>query len=274
MRNEGRGAKRYAARRWIGLFVTSVVSTYGCAFVSGLDEFELANETPSGGGGSGGMSSVSSSSNSSSASSTSSSTGVTSSSSSGTSSSSSSSVSSSGGGSPAPIVIGEIYQAGGKQGSDYSTDYVVLVNVSNMAVNVGGWALQHYKTGKGWFALALPNASIPGGGNYLIALFNDGGGGQGAALPNPDLSAPANSDWNLSTSNGEALAITKDTTVLATCNAPAIVDLVGLNASPPCSEGGAGAPASTTNTSAHRKAGETQDTNNNAVDFEIGPTSP
>jgi hypothetical protein len=177
-------------------------------------------------------------------------------------------------GSSAKVVIAELYASGGKSGAAYDHDYAVLRNVDTAPASLSGWSFQHYKTGVGWQTLALPAVSIPAASTFLVALYNDGGTGAGAALPTPGITSPADSAWNLSTSNGESIAITTSTAVLTSCTSATIVDLVGFNTGAPCSEGGSLAPTTTATQAAQRKAGGTQDTNSNGADFVLATPAP
>jgi hypothetical protein len=172
------------------------------------------------------------------------------------------------------LVVSELYASGGKQGAAYANDYVVLRNVGASPVSLAGASFQHYKTGAGWQVLALTGTSIPAGGTYVIKLFNDGSSQGGAPIPNPAQSSPSDNAWNLSTTNGEAVAIVSSTAALATCTSPSIVDLVGFNSGAPCTEGASPAPTTTAAQAAKRKGAGTQDTNDNGADFELGAPSP
>lgn len=174
------------------------------------------------------------------------------------------------------VVISQFYASGSKSAAAYARDYAVLRNVGPTPVSLAGWSFQHYKTGQGWKLLALPSTTLPAGERFLIRLYYDGGGGgeSGTTLPAHDLAAPDTTDWNLSTSNGEALAITTTTGLLASCTTTAVVDLVGFNGSPPCREGAAGAGTTTDTNALVRRSAGTQDTDDNAADFELAAPSP
>lgn len=171
--------------------------------------------------------------------------------------------------SAAGVVISEFYASGGKANALYDRDYVVLRNVDSGAVNLDGWSFQHYKTGQGWKVLPLTQIVVAARGTFLIQLYYDQGTAEGAPIPDVDLVAPQNSDWNLSTTNGEALAIVDGVSALTSCSAGNVVDLVGYNAGAPCGEGGTFAPTTTISESSQRLAGGTQDTDDNAADFAL-----
>jgi hypothetical protein len=172
------------------------------------------------------------------------------------------------------VIISQFYASGSKSNQAFRRDYVVLMNVDTTPADLTDWSFQHYKTTVGWKALALPMVSIPAGGTFLIGLYYDGGGESGTALPTPDLAAPDNSDWNLSTGTGESVAIVNSTAVLTACTSPTIVDLVGFNGSAPCAEGAGVAPTSTDTLASKRKNMGMQDTNDNAADFQLGTANP
>src|SRR5258708_3476172 len=81
------------------------------------------------------------------------------------------------------ITISQIYGAGGNAGAVYNADYVELHNISSVAQSINGFSIQ-YQSAAGttaWTGVsALPNASIPAGGYYLIQM--SAAGATGAAL--------------------------------------------------------------------------------------------
>jgi PKD repeat protein len=170
------------------------------------------------------------------------------------------------------VVISEVYESGSKTGASYYRDYVVLKNVSSSSVDLNGWSLQHYKTTLGWRVLNLTN-SIPAGGFYLIRCYYDGSGTLASNLPAWEVSSPQTSDWNLSTSTPEAVAVVNNTATLASCTDASIVDLVGFGATPPCSEGTA-TSVTTATQSSQRAASGCQDTDDNATDFALAVCNP
>ena len=172
------------------------------------------------------------------------------------------------------VLIAEYYMHGSKTGATYNRDYVVLKNVTASAVGLNGWSIQHFKTNGTWFAEALPNATIPSGGYYLVQCYADGATVVGAALPTPDFTTAQSSLWNLSASTGEAVALVNTTSVLGACVDASIVDKVGFNAGATCYFGSGVAPTGTTTQSVQRNNTGCANTANNAADFALGTPNP
>jgi predicted extracellular nuclease len=173
------------------------------------------------------------------------------------------------------VVISQVYGAGGNSGATYTHDFVELYNATTAPVSLTGLSVQYASaTGTGDFGgnpVAVLSGTIPAGGYFLIQLA---GGATGVALPTPDqVITPA---ANLSGSAGK-VALVRQTTGLA-CNGAGnrvcssaqldlIEDLVGYGSANFFE--GAAAPALSATTSALRKQGGAQDTDNNATDFAV-----
>src|SRR5262245_26861694 len=88
------------------------------------------------------------------------------------------------------VVISQIYGGGGNTGSDYTHDFIELLNRSVFPVDVTGWTVQYASaTGSSWTSTAL-SGTIPPGGYFLI---EEGTGGLGSTpLPTPDAAGGIN----------------------------------------------------------------------------------
>ena len=184
------------------------------------------------------------------------------------------------------VVIDEVYAGGGKTGAAYNHDYVVLKNISTQTVNLNGWSLQHDKVGVWQTPFALPNASLPPGGYYLIQCYNDGGTAAGSALPTPDAATPQSSLWNMSYASADAVALVNGTNILSlaggagrvdwtTAQAAGVVDLVGAATSTGNAYLGSGVtPIGSVANAVTRFGGGCQNMQDNSLDFVAAPAAP
>ncbi|MBL8415641.1 MAG: ExeM/NucH family extracellular endonuclease [Propionivibrio sp.] len=178
-----------------------------------------------------------------------------------------------------PVVISQIYGAGGNSGATYRNDYVELFNAGNSTVSLNGWSVQYASaTGTGNFAanavVALPSTSLLPGQYFLVQQAS--GGTNGIAL----ISADASGTQNMSGTAGKVVLVSSATglgcnggsTPCSTAQLAQIVDLVGFgNAN--FAEGSA-ATAPSAATAIFRKAGGCIDSNTNSADFETGAPAP
>lgn len=166
-----------------------------------------------------------------------------------------------------PVLISQIYGAGGNSGAVYNKDYIELYNRSDAAVNLTGWSVQYASsTGTSWQSAAL-SGSLDPGKYYLVALA---GGSVGAALPTAD----ANGTANISATKGKAAL--RNSTTLFTGSSPigstGLQDFVGYgdaNASETNP-----APAGSTTTAIFRAGGGATDTGDNSADFAAAAPTP
>lgn len=169
------------------------------------------------------------------------------------------------------IVISQIYGAGGNSGAVYNADYVELHNLSGTAQSLSGLSIQYTSatsTGTWTGVFALPAASIPAGGYYLVQMSNTGA--NGVALPTVDATAtPAIA---MSATAGK-VAIINGTTAVTGCITNAI-DLVGYGTTANCSEGGAPTPAPSATLAIFRANNGCTDTDNNGADFASAAPAP
>ena len=171
------------------------------------------------------------------------------------------------------IVISQVYGAGGNTGATFKADYVELHNVSAVSQSLSGLSIQYGSaTVSGtWTGVhALPAATIPAGGYYLIQMST--AGTNGADLPAPDATVP-NPGISMAAGSGR-VALVNGTTALSACPAStAYIDFVGYGTAT-CFEGtGATATISAT-LAAFRKNNGCLETNNNSTDFEALTPAP
>ncbi|MFT3691614.1 MAG: Ig-like domain-containing protein [Kofleriaceae bacterium] len=165
-----------------------------------------------------------------------------------------------------PIVISQVYGGGGNSGATYNEDFVELHNRSADPESIGGMAIQYASAaGSSWSTnIALPNATIPGGGYYLVGLH---AGTTGVALPTPDLVGTI----DMSGTGGKvALTITSVTLPALPCPTQYTVDFVGFGTAN-CFEGTAATPAPSNTSSVIRATNGCTDANANNTDFAANP---
>jgi uncharacterized protein YjdB len=161
-----------------------------------------------------------------------------------------------------PIVISQIYGAGGNVGATLTTDFVELHNRSAVPQSLAGTAIEYAgTTGTSWTPTALPAVSIPAGGYFLIALHS---GANGAALPTPDFTG----SQDMGAAAGK-VALTESTIPLTgSCANTHTLDEVGYGPATDCSET-IGTIATSTTASVVRTTGGCDDTDSNKVDFVV-----
>ena len=170
------------------------------------------------------------------------------------------------------LVISQVYGGGGNAGAPYNADYLELHNVSGVTQSTTGFSVQYASaaTAGTWTGVfALPAASIPAGGYYLIRMSTIGA--VGAALPTPDAAPSAGNEIAMSATNGR-VALVNNTTALSACPTAGVIDLVGFGTSI-CFENTATAALSNT-TAALRNSNGCTDTDNNSLDFTVGAPAP
>lgn len=166
-----------------------------------------------------------------------------------------------------PVLVSQIYGAGGNSGAVLNKDYIELYNRSASAVSLTGWSVQYAsETGTSWQSTALSGTLDPGK-YYLVALA---GGSVGSALPTPD----ANGTVNISATKGKVAL--RNSTTLFTGSSPTgaagLQDFVGYG-SANASETSP-APAGSTTTAIFRIGGGSTDTGNNSADFTVATPLP
>ena len=167
-----------------------------------------------------------------------------------------------------PVLISQVYGAGGNSGASYNADYVELYNRGVTTVSLSGWSVQYASASKtSWATTALTGSILPGK-YYLVKLS---GGLTGAALP----AADATGTTNLSASSGKVAL--RNTTVAFTTSSPVglsgLQDFVGFG-SANAYEGSAAAPSPSATTAIFRAGGGATDAGNNSTDFSAATPNP
>jgi 5'-nucleotidase len=167
------------------------------------------------------------------------------------------------------VVINEVYVNGGSAGAPYATKFVELYNPTAAPISLAGWSIQYRPGGTttAFTNTAALAGSIASHGYYLISGGSNGG--NGAALPTPDLTAatinPANGGGTLALSNATATLTPGTGSITAD---PAIVDLVGWGTSNTFETAAGPAPTATSDARSLNRTGFV-DTNSNAGDFTL-----
>ncbi len=170
------------------------------------------------------------------------------------------------------LVISQVYGGGGNAGAPFNADFLELHNISGVAQSTSGFSVQYASatnTGTWTGVFALPAASIPAGGYYLIRMSTIGA--TGAALPTPDAAPSAGNEIAMSATNGR-VALVNVITALSGCPTASVIDLVGFGTSI-CFETLA-TPALSNTTAALRNNNGCAETNNNSLDFTVAAPAP
>lgn len=83
-----------------------------------------------------------------------------------------------------PVVISEVYGAGGVNGATFKSDFIELYNTSSVAVSIEGWSVQYASADGSTWAKTTLTGTIAAKGYYLIKQA-DGAFGT-SNLPTPD----------------------------------------------------------------------------------------
>ena len=167
-----------------------------------------------------------------------------------------------------PVLVSQVYGAGGNSGAIYNSDYIELYNRSEAAVDLAGWSVQYASaSGTSWQSVPLV-ASLAPGKYYLVKLA---GGTTGSALPSPD----ATGTINMSGTQGKVAL--RNSTVTFTGSSPlgqtGLQDFVGFGTAN-AYEGSGAAPAASSTAAIFRGAGGAIDTGDNRNDFGTGAPTP
>ena len=167
-----------------------------------------------------------------------------------------------------PVLISQVYGAGGNSGAIYNSDYIELYNRSEAAVDLTGWSVQYASaSGISWQSVPLA-ASLAPGKYYLVKLA---GGTTGSALPSPD----ATGTINMSGTQGKVAL--RSSTATFTGSSPVgqtgLQDFVGFGTAN-AYEGSGAAPAASSTAAIFRGAGGAEDTGDNRNDFSTGAPTP
>lgn len=169
-----------------------------------------------------------------------------------------------------PVLISQVYGAGGSSGAGRRNDYVELYNRSGSTQSLSNWTVQYAKdNGTSWTAIPLSGSLAPGR-YYLLQLASSGTAG--STLPTPD----GTGSINISASTGK-MALRSSATVF-TGSTPigqtGLEDLVGYGTSASAFEGAGAAPTPSTTTAIFRAGAGATDTQNNNSDFAAASSNP
>lgn len=169
-----------------------------------------------------------------------------------------------------PVLISQVYGAGGNSGAVFNADYVELYNRGETPVDLAGWSIQYASASGTTWAVGNVSGSVAPGKYHLIRLA---GGSSGSNLPAPD-SIPGTS-INMSGTQGKVAL--RNSTIAFGGSSPigqsGLQDFVGYGTSN-AYEGAGAAPAPSSTTAIFRIDGGTTDTGNNAGDFVVGTPNP
>lgn len=160
-----------------------------------------------------------------------------------------------------PIVISQVYGAGGNSGATYNRDFIELFNRSESEVNLAGWSVQYTSAaGSGNWSLTPLTGTIPANGFYLVG---GAGGANGVALPTVN----EDGSLNMAAPAGKVALVMSTTQLTGACPDDAlIVDVVGFGATATCFAGAGPTPAPSASKSVVRVAACEPSVSNN-TDF-------
>ena len=165
-----------------------------------------------------------------------------------------------------PVVISQVYGAGGNDGATWNRDFIELFNRSNVPVSLAGLSVQYQAAGaaSNWASFtALPSVTLAPGQYFLVGAA---GGSTGATIGAVDHST---NSINMSATNGK-IALANSSTLLTVADGGGkLLDLVGFGTASRF-EGDAAAPAPSSTKSIQRLLLGCTDTDDNRDDFVSG----
>lgn len=171
-----------------------------------------------------------------------------------------------------PLRISQVYGGGGGTATTntYALDYVEIYNSSNVAVNIGGWAIEYGSATGNWGSAALNQFVFPAGASiapcsYILVAQGTAGTGGGPLPVTPDYSGTL----TMSATNGKIGLFNQLNANLACGSeiAGSLVDKVAYGTAN-CAEVTAVGALSGSQGGVRAGAGST-DTDNNLNDFAI-----
>ena len=154
------------------------------------------------------------------------------------------------------LCISQVYGGGGNSSAPYNADFIELFNATNSNIELSGWTVEYASAASNsWQSVSLDGRSIAPY-TYLLVQLNTGG--NGVALPPPDLIASIN--------------MAADSGKVRIRASSVVMDLLGYGSANEF-EGQAAQTASNTR-SLVRSNGGCDDTNNNSVDFARSEPAP
>ncbi len=164
-----------------------------------------------------------------------------------------------------PIVISQVYGAGGNVGAAWNRDFMELFNRGSTPINLAGMSVQYQSAaGTTWQATALPAFMLQPGQYFLVT-------GAGSTVGKDVGTADHTGTLNLSGTTGKVALASVATAMTVADGGGKILDLVGFGTANRFE--GAVAPAPSSDNSIQRAALGCTDTDNNASDFSAGPVT-
>ena len=167
----------------------------------------------------------------------------------------------------APVVISQVYGGGGNNFSGFSGDFAEIFNRSASAVDLTGWSFQSARISDAGFdsrIVLLSGVINPGEYRLIITNLVSMTGG---TLPSPDFSP--NPLFGMESSFGRVALVSTTNLLHAETNRADIVDIVGYGSASQTFEGVGPTATLGDVLVAVRKDGGCQDTNQNAIDFDV-----
>lgn len=166
------------------------------------------------------------------------------------------------------IVISQVYGGGGNSGAPFTHDFIEIFNQGVTPVNLAGWSVQYQSaTGTGTWQVTPLSGTIAPGGYYLVQEASN------AAVGSPRPAPDATGTIAMAAGAGKVALSSTTTPFNGSCPTCA-VDLVGYGPTASCFEGTGPTAATSNTTGAFRKRGGCFDSDNNNIDFSIGPPAP
>ena len=165
------------------------------------------------------------------------------------------------------VVISQVYGGGGNSGSGFNGDFAEIFNRSGTPVDLTGWSFQSARVSDQGFDNRIAFLSgVINPGEYRLIVTNQLSP-TGAVLPSADFT-PATA-FGMESSFGRVALVASTVLVGTDYDRPDVVDLVGYGQLAQSFEGVAPTPALSNTLVAVRKNGGCQDTNQNAIDFDV-----
>ena len=161
-----------------------------------------------------------------------------------------------------PIVISQIYGAGGNSNAIFTHDYVELFNRGTEPVTVSGWSVQYASSsGATWQVNVIDAGIIPAGGYFLVRLAS---GANGVPLP---VSADAIGTINMAGGAGKVALSRTGTAFTGNCpTGSSVIDRIAYGSTNCGTDWGAAPPLSSLLADFRNDFG-CADTRNGAQDF-------
>lgn len=169
--------------------------------------------------------------------------------------------------STAPVVISQVYGGGGNDGSGFNGDFAEIYNRSDCPVNMTGWSFQSARVSdQGFDSRIVFLGGIINPGEYRLIVTNQLSP-LGAVLPAADF--VPNQAFGMESSFGRVALVSSANLLHTDTSRFDVVDIVGYGQLAQTFEGVAPTGSLGDTFVAVRKNGGCQDTNQNAIDFDV-----